>query len=282
MQWILIILGIVLLVIVLRLMRCPYIGCLTLFTGALKSGKTMTGLRCALKKYKWARICWHFKCAWRKLIKKPLPEEPRFYTNIPVAGVPYVMVTTDMLYRKVRLAYKSVMFLSETSLIADSMTIKDALLNEQINEFFKLYGHETHGGKCIIETQNVLDNHYAIKRCLTFYYNIDANFKLPFFMLVRFYKVFYTDDKSVSSVVNLAQGVEYSYMLIPKSIFTRYDAYTYSAFTDDLPKAEGLRYIMRHRLHFYYGKRNLKSFKIPSFKRHFNSMEIEDNGQEIK
>lgn len=282
MQWILIILGIVLLVIVLRLMRCPYIGCLTLFTGALKSGKTMTGLRCALKKYKWARICWHFKCAWRKLIKKPLPEEPRFYTNIPVAGVPYVMVTTDMLYRKVRLAYKSVMFLSETSLIADSMTIKDALLNEQINEFFKLYGHETHGGKCIIETQNVLDNHYAIKRCLTFYYNIDANFKLPFFMLVRFYKVFYTDDKSVSSVVNLAQGVEYSYMLIPKSIFTRYDAYTYSAFTDELPKAEGLRYIMRHRLHFYYGKRNLKSFKIPSFKRHFNSMEIEDNGQEIK
>jgi hypothetical protein len=282
MQWIFIILGIVLLVIVLRLMRCPYIGCLTLFTGALKSGKTMTGLRCALKKYKWARICWHFKCAWRKLIKKPLPEEPRFYTNIPVAGVPYVMVTTDMLYRKVRLAYKSVMFLSETSLIADSMTIKDALLNEQINEFFKLYGHETHGGKCIIETQNVLDNHYAIKRCLTFYYNIDANFKLPFFMLVRFYKVFYTDDKSVSSVVNLAQGVEYSYMLIPKSIFTRYDAYTYSAFTDGLPKAEGLRYIMRHRLHFYYGKRNLKSFKIPSFKRHFNAMEIEDNGQEIK
>lgn len=77
-----------------------------------------------------------------------------------------------LLYRRVRVARKSVMFLSETSLIADSMTVKDALLNEEINVFFKLYGHESHGGKCIIETQNVLDNHYAIKRCLTFYYNI--------------------------------------------------------------------------------------------------------------
>ena len=279
MKIILIILAVILLIIVLRFMRPPYIGCLTLFTGALKSGKTMTGLQCALKKYKWARIKWHIDCLWRKLIGKPLPEEPLFYTNIPVAGVAYVPVTVDMLYRKVRLAYKSVMFLSETSLIADSMTIKDALLNEQINEFFKLYGHETHGGKCIIETQNVLDNHYAIKRCLTFYYNIDANFSLPFFKLVRFYKVFYTDDKSVSSVVNLAQGVEYSYMLIPKSIFTRYDSYTYSAFTDYLPKADELEYIMRHRLHFYYGKRNLKSWKIPSFKSHFRNMEIEDNGK---
>lgn len=107
-----------------------------------------------------------------RIIHKPEPEEPLFYTNISVAGVRFVPVTLDILYRRVRVARKSVMFLSETSLIADSMTVKDALLNEEINVFFKLYGHESHGGKCIIETQNVLDNHYAIKRCLTFYYNI--------------------------------------------------------------------------------------------------------------
>lgn len=254
------------LILILIYSRCPYIGCLTLFTGALKSGKTMTGLRCALRKYRSAVLKWKITCLWRRLIKKPLPEKPLFYTNISVAGVRFVPVTLDILYRRVRVARKSVMFLSETSLIADSMTVKDALLNEEINTFFKLYGHESHGGKCIIETQNVLDNHYAIKRCLTFYYNIDANFSLPFFKLVRFYKVFYSDDDSVKNVVSLNDKVQYSYMLIPKSIFTRYDSYTYSWLTDDLPLWDDWRFIRRHRLHFYYGDRNLKSRDLPTFK----------------
>ncbi len=164
------------------------------------------------------------------------------------------------------------MFLSETSLIADSMTIKDALLNEEINTFFKLYGHESHGGKCIIETQNVLDNHYAVKRCMTFYYNIDANFSLPFFKLVRFYKVFYTDDNSVTNVHLLNEGMQYSYMLIPKTMFTRYDSYTYSWLTDDLPLWNAFRYVKRHRLHFFYGDRNLKSKEMPTFKPNLNSI----------
>ena len=90
MKIILIILAVILLIIVLRFMRPPYIGCLTLFTGALKSGKTMTGLQCALKKYKWARIKWHIVCLWRKLIKKPLPEEPLFYTNITFSFVHFL------------------------------------------------------------------------------------------------------------------------------------------------------------------------------------------------
>lgn len=214
---------------------------------------------------------WHISYLWRSFLRKlgvkvKLPEEPLFYTNIAVAGVRYVPVTLDILYRRVRIARKSVMFLSETSLIADSMTVRDALLNEEINTFFKLYGHESHGGKCIIETQNVLDNHYAIKRCLTFYYNIDANFNLPFFKLVRFYKVFYADDDSVKNVVSLNSKVDYSYMLIPKSMFTRYDSYTYSWLTDELPLSKDYRYIQRHRLWFYYGDRNLKSREIPTFK----------------
>lgn len=260
------IVAIILLVLILIYSRAPYMGCLTLITGALKSGKTLMGLRCAMRKYKMARIKWKLTCLFRRLIRKPLPEEPLFYTNIAVAGIRFVPVTLDILYRKVRVARKSVMFLSETSLIADSMTVRDALLNEEINTFFKLYGHESHGGKCIIETQNVLDNHYAIKRCLTFYYNIDANFSLPFFKLVRFYKVFYSDDDTVRNVVSLNSSVEYSYMLIPKSMFTRYDSYTYSWLTDDLPLLSDYRYIKRHRLWFYYGDRHLKSKDIPTFK----------------
>ena len=271
METILLIIGVVLIFLLVIYSRCPYIGCLTLFTGALKSGKTLTALRCALRKYQMARIMWRISCLWRSFLQKlgvkvKLPEEPLFYTNITVAGVRYVPVTLDILYRRVRIARKSVMFLSETSLIADSMTVRDALLNEEINTFFKLYGHESHGGKCIIETQNVLDNHYAIKRCLTFYYNIDANFNLPFFKLVRFYKVFYADDDSVKNVVSLNSKVDYSYMLIPKSMFTRYDSYTYSWLTDELPLAKDYRYVQRHRLWFYYGDRNLKSREIPTFK----------------
>ena len=267
MQVILLIVAVILIVLLLVYSRCPYIGCLTLITGALKSGKTLMGLRCAMRKYRTALLRWRISCIWRTLIKKPLPEEPMFYSNIAVAGVKYVPVTLDILYRRVRITPKSVMFLSETSLIADSMTIKDALMNEEISVFFKLYGHESHGGKCIIETQCVLDNHYAVKRCLSFYYNIDANFSLPFFKLVRFYKVFYSDDNTVTNTVLLNDSVKYSYMLVPKSMFTRYDSYTYSWLTDDLPALIEWRYIERHRLWFYYGDRHLKSYDLPTFKK---------------
>ena len=280
MKIILLIVLAILLIVILIYSRCPYIGCLTLITGALKSGKTLMGLRCALRKYKSALLKWRITCLWRRLIRKPEPEKPLFYTNIAVAGVEFVPVTLDILYRRVRIARKSVMFLSESSLIADSMKFKDALRNEEICLFFKLYGHESHGGKCIIETQNVLDNHYAIKRCLTFYYNIDANFSLPFFKLVRFYKVFYSDDDSVKNVVSLNSSVEYSYMLIPKSMFTRYDSYTYSWLTDDLPLLSEYRYIRRHRLHFFYGDRNLKSKQIPTF--NSNLLEVIDRAKNKK
>ena len=171
MKIILLIVLAILLIVILIYSRCPYIGCLTLITGALKSGKTLMGLRCALRKYKSAVLRWKLSCLWMRIIHKPEPEEPLFYTNISVAGVRFVPVTLDILYRRVRVSRKSVMFLSETSLIADSMTVKDALLNEEINVFFKLYGHESHGGKCIIETQNVLDNHYAITSDIKFILN---------------------------------------------------------------------------------------------------------------
>lgn len=281
MEWLFYILGAILIILILIYSRAPYIGCLTLITGALKSGKTLLGLRCALKKYRFALIKWKLACIWMRIIRKPEPEKPLFYTNISVAGVPFCPVTLDILYRRVRVARKSVMFLSETSLIADSMTIKDALLNEEINVFFKLYGHESHGGKCIIETQNVLDNHYAIKRCLTFYYNIDANFSLPFYKLVRFYKVFYSDDDTVKNVVSLNDKVQYTYMLIPKTMFTRYDSYTYSWLTDDLPLWDEFRYIRRRRLHFFYGDRNLKSREMPTFKNNLRAVIAQAKGEKV-
>lgn len=266
------IIAVVLIVLFLFYSRAPYFGCLTLITGALKSGKTLMGLRCALKKYKVAVIKWWLACRWRTLIRKPLPEKPLFYSNISVAGVPFVPVTLDILMRRQRVARKSVMFLSESSMICDSMSFRDALMNEEINVFFKLYGHESYGGKLIIETQNVLDNHFGIKRNLTFYYNIDANFSLPFFKLVRFYKVFFTDDNTITNVAALNSGIKYSYMLIPKSMYTRYDSYTYSWLTDCKPLATEYRYIRRRRRFFFYGDRNLKTYEIPSFKNSFRTV----------
>lgn len=88
----------ILLIVILIYSRCPYIGCLTLITGALKSGKTLMGLRCALRKYKSAVLRWKLSCLWMRIIHKPEPEEPLFYTNISVAGVRFVPVTLDILF----------------------------------------------------------------------------------------------------------------------------------------------------------------------------------------
>lgn len=94
---------------------------------------------------------------------------PILYSNIHLRYVPYTYVTTDLLCRKeFRFAYKSILLLDEFSLIANQMMHKlkgMEEVNERMNEFFKLYRHETRGGYMIINSQCILRFTIPIKIC---------------------------------------------------------------------------------------------------------------------
>ena len=77
---------------------------------------------------------------------------PLIYSNVPLA-MPYVPLTDDLLLRKKRFVYGSVIYVQEASLVADSQLIRDMDVNERLMLFNKLIGHETKGGVIIYDTQ---------------------------------------------------------------------------------------------------------------------------------
>lgn len=112
-------------------LKLPKIGAITLFTGGVKTGKSAVSLYFAIKTYKRTLFRWKLSCFFVKFLNAflpkskqiSLPEEPLFYSTIPVANMKFVLLTREHFLRKVRFNFKSVVFIDEASLVADSMLV---------------------------------------------------------------------------------------------------------------------------------------------------------------
>lgn len=219
-----------------------------LFTGGVGSGKTTLAVATAIRLHKRAHRAWSIRKAvckplnWvaSKVFKRPdkfAPgEEPLLYSNI-VLSYPYVPLTSALINREVRFNYKSVIFISESSLVADSFDIKNQVFNDNLNLFTKLIRHETHGGYLILETQSLSDNHFAVKRVLCSYTLISECIKwVPFVILFKTRELAYNADASVD-VNNIFQDdidKEARFVVVSKRVWKKFDSFTYSGFTDGL------------------------------------------------
>lgn len=238
---ILIILFIVFLFIYFKWFKNFDVPCVSLFTGAPKTGKTLCSVSCAYRLHRRKLFVYRLKkyvlsylFFWKYKQFKNL-EKLLLYSNIAlnVKGG-YVPLTRDLLLRQKRFAYGSTILISECALVADSMAYKDTLINETLTLFNKLIGHETKGGHLIYDTQSLYDCHYAIKRVCSNYYYIVKQFKwLPFIHLVKCKKLEYNPDIENVVVNEDAEDTAYWYILSKKT-YKRYDRYCYSVFTDYL------------------------------------------------
>lgn len=226
------------------------LGTITVCTGAVKTGKTTLAVYLAVKSYKKALRAWRIG----RLFDRSCPQ-PLLYSNIPLS-IPYVPVTTDILLRKVRIVPKSVMLLDEASLVADSQLIKDNVVNKQLLKFFKLYGHYSHGGTLVLDTQSISDLHYAIKRCINNYLYIQRTYQFfPFVLAMNVLEQRYSDDGTVISADTKDTDDNVKRVLVPKSTWRKFDTYCYSVLTDNLPFSD--KEIQAD---------TLKAVKIPSFR----------------
>lgn len=247
---IIIIILIIVAVIVLRfwlVYRKRYrFDCVSLVVGAPKTGKTTLQVHLALKDYKKRVLRWKLKRLLKPKKYKNL-EKPLLYSNVPLT-VPHVRLTKELLLRKERFAFNSTIIISETSLTADAMsaTIKtdeQQKNNFDLNMFYKLIGHELHGGAVFTETQNPSDNHYALRRCLNRYLFIQRCIKcIPFIIVFKVREMAYLDGENVNVINTVDEDLEKNtlYYWCFKSVWKKFDAYAYSIFTDDLPKNDKL------------------------------------------
>lgn len=245
--------------------------CVTLVNGGVKTGKSTLSVYLALKYYKKNLRKWKL----RKWLLHKEEEMPLLYSNIPLnCKWGYTPITNDILNRTKRVAFGSVCYIGEFSLVADSQAFKDQNLNERIMLFIKLFGHETHGsGKVFLDTQAIADCHYAIKRCISRYIYIERSIKwIPFIILFKVREMYYSDDNNIinTSEEDIEDNAN-KFLMITKSVWKKFDYTCYSCFTDSLEKEE---------FHVDYPN-TLKATVIPSFK-NYNTIPVAKSIDEIK
>lgn len=260
--------------------KVPKIGSLALITGGVKCGKSTLSVAIALSEFKRRRRKVKFVNFFRKLFGKILIELPLLYSNVPL-GVPYVKLTDDLLLRKERFVYGSVIYCQEASLVADSQLLKDKDINNQLLLFNKLIGHETKGGCLIYDTQCISDLHYSIKRCLSEYIYVHHITKwIPGFLILHVIENRYADDGSI--VNGGEQDLENNLrkVIIRKKYWKYFDCYCYSKLTDDLPVNKDIIHNDKNS--------DLKANEILSFRKDFdfkaenNEKECEDEKKDNK
>ena len=220
---------------VYRKFKMPKVNCLSMVTGGVKCGKSTFAIHLAMKSYNQSKRAWAVRNFFAKLFHLEEIEEPLLYSNVPLK-CDYVPLTEDYLLRKKRFAYKSVIYVNEASLVADSQSFRDKDVNERLLLFNKLIGHELHGGHLIYDTQCIQDVHYSIKRSLSEFYYIHHLVKwIPFLLVAYVREDRYSED---TNIVNVNEGdVEETLkrVVIPKRVWKKFDCYSFSALTDDLP-----------------------------------------------
>ena len=268
-----ILIGIIALLLWCRhILKIPKCGNMVLITGGIKTGKSTLSVRMVYKTWKRQKLkAKIFNLLVRTLgkvfkrFKKPFLPMPLIYSNVPL-NLPYVPITQALLERRERFVYGSVAYIQECSLVADSMSFKDMILNERLLLLFKLWAHETHGGYIFLDTQSIMDNHYAIKRCLNSYFYIHHNLKIPFFVLMYVRELKYSEDGSDVNAFTEDIEEKLKIVVVPKSTWKLFDRFCYSVLTDDLPADE--------RVVEYAD--DLKAREIVSFKKYWTIGEKEN------
>ena len=215
----------------LKILNC---GNVVLVTGGVKTGKTTMSVRLVHKLWKkncnkvkfYNLVVRHFK---KDKSKKDMP---LIYSNVPLA-IPFVPLTEDLIYRRTRFVYGSVIYFCEASLLAGSMDFKDDDLNETLPLLVKLVAHETKGGYMVFDTQSVLDLHYGIKRNVSSYFYIHHKTSIPFFLILKVRELVFMDNTSNDFNEDVEETLKT--MIVPKSTWKLFDCYCYSALTDHLP-----------------------------------------------
>lgn len=214
--------------------KFPKVGAMAMVTGGVKTGKSTFAVGLVLREWKRRYRKEKFRNFFRRLFKIKERDLPLIYSNIPL-NLPYVPLTDDLLMRKKRFVYGSVIYVNEASLVADSQLIKDLEVNESLLLFNKLIGHELLGGCIIYDTQSIADVHYSIKRCLSEYFYIHHLYKwLPFFLVATIRECRYSEDGSVINVETQDTESTLKKVIIRKSVWKKFDAFCFSSLTDDL------------------------------------------------
>lgn len=221
-----------------KILKTPSVA---LITGGVKCGKSLLSVKLSIKDFKRKHRKWWF---FRYILHDKVKEEPLYYTNVSISfgslkrKKPHRLdrcirfITLDSLMREKRYNYKSVIYIQEASLMSDNMDFNNKIRNINLSLYAKLIAHETRGGSLYIDTQSILDVHYAFKRVASTYFFIQKHLNLLLFHILYVREMINTEN----GVNNFQDDVDTTTrkVLIPFWYHHKYDRYEYSYLTDEL------------------------------------------------
>lgn len=218
--------------------------------GGVKTGKSLVTVKLAVRQYRINCFKVGFFNFFRKLrnkfrkIKKAPLEKPMLYANMPLYKVKYNKLTLSILKWEVRIPHKSVCLIDEATLLADSLLgmsrSKEKMkefdeTNEILTLFLKTYGHQTHGGSCFYNSQNVVDLHFSFRRCTSTYLMITKNRKFPFFCLLDVREIVHDESGDTKNVNTRDVDDDNKPLFVSKRWYKYYDRYYLDILTKHLP-----------------------------------------------
>lgn len=220
-----------------------------LITGAPKTGKDLLCSTLSKKDFKKVHMKWKFNMIILKLFhSKRTIEEPLYYTNVTSSFGSLKSkkqhkldkcirkLTLDSLAREKRYNYKSVIYISEASLLSDSQFYNNKKMNIELSLYTKLIAHSTRGGKVYLNTQSILDLHYSWKRVCSNFYFIQKSINILGLVHVLWVREMISNDLGTNSFIDDVDTSTRK-VLIPFWWHNKYDRYEFSYFTDDLEKS---------------------------------------------
>ena len=218
--------------------------------GGVKSGKTLLGVRIAIKQFKISQKYWSKKkrrviylnflisivnrFRKNKIKLKELPLMPQFYSNIPIkVSKKYGMslrVNKELFKLKEKLPNGSIMLLDEFGTIASQYGYTEEQIRTDISEFVRFYGHYTKNkGLLIVIDQSTDRILKEVRVALGAVYETSDFSKIGFIGKQKIIK--YQNSIQVEYAVQKEQIKNKYYLLFKKN----YDPYCYSERVKDLP-----------------------------------------------
>lgn len=222
----------------LKLNTCVFVD------GAPKTGKDLLCMKIIDKEIRKAR----FRVNLYNFFHKKKKDMPLIYSNIPLYHkYGYVPLTNEIIHRQERIIDKSVVFIGEYSLFADSRlglknTKEDKTINDDLLLFHKLCGHQWNG-KLITNSQCVSDCHYANKRTLSNYYYILHSRKGLFHHFLEVVELLNNEDTTTINTNEDIQNRKTYLIMVSKKYYKMYDYRAFEKLYEGLPYAKNVVYL---------------------------------------
>lgn len=225
-------------------LKIPKLRNIVFIDGTLGSGKSGLSVTLAIRLYRKRLRVYKVLMFLKKIhfigMKNKNFEEPILYSNIHLRYIKYTLLTKELITRRnFRFAYKSIVLIDEFSLVADQNMFgkQYAEVCERMNEFFKLFRHETKGGVLILNSQSTSDLNYTLKSVLSDYLYIHHKTGrfFPFFCIYKVQECSYSRDKNFIQINDGDIEEKLKSLWTLKKYYKMYDTYCHSIFTDNLP-----------------------------------------------